>query len=95
VISKFLQILGLQPRISKVFLTVGQNNFGNKIPFLWSQLGKKTCFGPIKSLFSFSTDQAEKISWKKLGENNMVWWFDDVTNKMIIQEKNGVNSVLM
>merc|ERR1711997_1210896 len=41
VISKFLQILGLQPRISKFFsitrtfffLTVGQNNFGNKIPF--------------------------------------------------------------
>ena len=44
VISKFLQILGLQPRISKVFfrslaqffLTVGQNNFGYKIPFhIW------------------------------------------------------------
>ena len=39
-VRKFLQILGLQPRISKVFsqsveqffLTVGQNNFGNKIP---------------------------------------------------------------
>ena len=31
VISKILQILGLQPRISKVFHTVGQNNFGNKI----------------------------------------------------------------
>ena len=37
-ISKILQILGLQPRISKsleqFFLTVDQNNFGNKIPFL-------------------------------------------------------------
>ena len=40
VISKNLQILGRQPQISKVFfrslvhffLTVGQNNFGNKIP---------------------------------------------------------------
>ena len=39
VISKFLQILGLQPRISKLFsitrtffFIVGQNNFGNKIP---------------------------------------------------------------
>ena len=32
-ISKNLQILGLQPRISKAFLTLGQNNFGNKIPF--------------------------------------------------------------
>ena len=41
-ISKSLQILGLQPRISKVFsrsleqfvLKVGQNNFGNKIPLI-------------------------------------------------------------
>ena len=40
-ISKFLQILGHQPQITKVFLktleqfvlTVGQNNFCNKIPF--------------------------------------------------------------
>ena len=40
-ISKNLQILGLLPQTSKVFprsleqffLTVGQNNFGNKIPF--------------------------------------------------------------
>ena len=38
--SKILKILGLQPRISKeqYFLTVGQKNFGNKIPFLkWFQ----------------------------------------------------------
>ena len=35
VISKLLQILSLQPRISKqFFLTVGQNSFVNKIPFL-------------------------------------------------------------
>ena len=41
-ISKCLQILGLQPWISKVFswsleqffLTIGQNNFGNKISLL-------------------------------------------------------------
>ena len=33
-----LQILGLQPRISKFFLTVGQNNFGNKIPFAYCTL---------------------------------------------------------
>ena len=33
-ISNILQILGLQHQISKVFLTVGQNNFGNKIPFV-------------------------------------------------------------
>ena len=45
VISKFLQILSLQPRIPKVFLhhyierfflTLGQNYLGNKIPFLTS-----------------------------------------------------------
>ena len=44
-ISKILQILSLQPRITKVFtrtleqffLTVGQNNFDNKIPFfVWN-----------------------------------------------------------
>ena len=42
VISKILQILRLQPRISKrfsrspeqFFLTEGQNNFDNKIPFM-------------------------------------------------------------
>ena len=40
-IAKFLQILGLQPRISleRFFITVGQNNFGNKIPFLAQLLG--------------------------------------------------------
>ena len=36
--SKFLKILDLQSRISKLleqfFRTVGQDNFGNKIPFL-------------------------------------------------------------
>ena len=52
-ISKVLQILGLQPRISKVFsrsleqffLTVGQNNFGNKIPFLFQNAAtdEKSC----------------------------------------------------
>ena len=42
-ISNNLQILSLQPRISKVsqspnqfFLKEGQNNFGNKIPFLFA-----------------------------------------------------------
>ena len=33
VIFNILQILGLQSCISKVFLTVGQNNLGNKISF--------------------------------------------------------------
>ena len=47
-ISKCLKILGLQPQISKVFLyhsnnfflTVGQNNFGNKIPLSHCFLGR-------------------------------------------------------
>ena len=35
VISKILQILGLQPRsLEHFYLTVGQNNFGNKIPYI-------------------------------------------------------------
>jgi hypothetical protein len=37
---------------------------------------RKTCFGPIKSLFSFSTAQAEK-NWGKQD-----WWFD-VTNRIL------------
>ena len=48
-ISKFLKILGLQPRISKdfsrsleqFFLTVGQNDFGNKTP-LHTHVYKRT-----------------------------------------------------
>ena len=51
-ISKFLQILGFQPRnfksfsrsLEQFFLTVGQNNFGNKIPL---QLWLQKYFGPI------------------------------------------------
>ena len=44
-----------------------------------SKLRKKNCFGSIRSLFSFSTAQTEKNSWKNWGKQN--WWFD-VTNKM-------------
>ena len=39
---------------------------------------EKTCFGLIRSLFSFSTDQIEKKLWEKkmkriaIGEN--IWW---------------------
>ena len=58
VISKIWQILSLQPQISKVFyqsieqffLTVGQNNFGNKIPFLSS----KFIFMSSNDLWMFS-----------------------------------------
>jgi len=30
------------------------------------QTEKKTYFGPIRSLFSFSTAQTEKLWWKKI-----------------------------
>ena len=32
---------------------------------------RKNCFGPIKSLLSFSTAKTEKNSWKKFGENKI------------------------
>ena len=59
VISKTLQILGLQPKISKFslksleqfFFTVGQNNFGNKILLLSEKLLKKTYLLVSKKIF--------------------------------------------
>ena len=43
------------------------------ISFSTGKLRKKNCFGPKRSLFSFSTDQTEKNLWKKtvkqIGEN--------------------------
>jgi hypothetical protein len=41
------------------------------------------CFGPSKSLFSFSTAKTEKNSWKKLGKTKLVVWCFDVTNKIV------------
>ena len=46
-ISKLLQILGLQPRISQVsveqfILTAGQKNFGNKIRFQCNVIMQKS-----------------------------------------------------
>ena len=43
-----------------------------KANFSLVQNQEKPCFGPIKSLFSFSTAEAEKNLWKKLGETNLV-----------------------
>ena len=40
------------------------------------------CFGPVKGLFSFSTAQAEKVFWKKLGKTRFVVWWLDVTHKI-------------
>jgi hypothetical protein len=48
--------------------------------FLW-QTEKETCFGPIRSLFSFSAAQTEKNSCKKLGKTRfVVWWFDPMSS---------------
>ena len=38
--------------------------FSQKQTFHWSKTEKKTCFGPIKKLFSFSTAHTEK-NWRK------------------------------
>ena len=85
-VSKFLQILGLQPRILEfqnffsinrsIFLTVGQNNFGNKIPYFLTSIGgagvKKLCetffeihiwhFQKTSNLLSHETWQIEDYS---------------------------------
>ena len=51
--------------------------------FIGPKLRKKTCLGPQKCLFSLSTTQAEKNSWKKLGKTRLVVWWFDVTNKIV------------
>jgi hypothetical protein len=80
VISKVLQTLGLQPRISKkilynitidtitIFYTVGQNNFGNKIPKLCKT--RLPCDRALKLLKSSEgvrgtndANAVSKISW--------------------------------
>ena len=58
------------------------SSWKRKLTFRWSKTEKKKCFGPIKSLLSFSTAQTTKNSWKKLGETKFVVWLIDVTNKM-------------
>jgi hypothetical protein len=36
----------------------------------------------MKSLFSFSSGQTEKNSWKKMGKTKFLVWWIDVTNKI-------------
>ena len=69
--STFLQILGLQPRLlqsfsrslEQFFLTVGQNDFGNKIPFLTTV---PSCDHiKIKSLYSRDPCNIFLAIWKK------------------------------
>ena len=52
-ISKIWKILGLQPQISKVFLKVGQNNFGNKIPFFFNDKSRNSKRYPFANVKSF------------------------------------------
>ena len=84
-ISKILQILGLQPRISKVFvdhyknffLTVGQNNFSNKIPLAKADINclqlcilQDSCW-VWQQAFSIKKYQNDLInSWKKILPRN-------------------------
>ena len=69
------------PNFFHEFFSVWEDEKENKL-FIGPKMRKKTCFGPIKSLFSFSTVQAEKNSWKKLGETKLVVWWFDVRNKI-------------
>ena len=54
-----------------------------KTNFYLVQNLEKTCFGPTKSFFSFSTAKTEKKSWKKLVKIRLVVWWFDVTNNII------------
>ena len=66
-ISNILQILGLQSRISQslkqFFLPVGQNNFGNKIPFL------------ISSTFITATNGWTEFNWFHFNKD-LTHWFN-------------------
>ena len=65
----FAQILDLQPRISKsfsqslehFFLTVSQDNFGNKIPILWRQ-NQWIIENKTKFFFSFRLSRNNRMS---------------------------------
>ena len=59
------------------------NGFKKLTNSIVPKLREKTRFGPIKSLFSFSTAKTGKSSWKKLGKTKLVVkYFDEVTNKI-------------
>ena len=58
--------------LEQFFLTVGQNNFGNKMPFLPIHTCIEGPFFRTKSMnkiYSFSTDATKQttVSWKKKG----------------------------
>jgi hypothetical protein len=59
-----VQILGLQPRISKVFLTVDKNTFGNKIPFFFLFLDDDN------SLATIATINQSPFEWHPLSKQD-------------------------
>ena len=65
-ISKCLQILGLSRSLEHFFLTAGQNNLGNKIPFTtfsdFSLVDKSNLY---KAIISPKDSQKKKESEKK------------------------------
>ena len=72
-----MQILCLQPRISKVFLTVGQNNFGNKIPFHGDESLKvrsKTIHkSQIHTPNHISPNFSDSHIWKLCANDGVAW----------------------
>ena len=62
-------------QITNIVFPIFSTNFQQlkkKANFSLVQNQEKPCFGPIKGLFSFSTAEAEKNLWKKLGKTNLV-----------------------
>ena len=51
------------------------------VQILHFKLKKENCFGPIRSLFSFSTAQTEKNSWFLFRETN---WWKHLMNSLIV-----------
>ena len=54
---------------------------------------EKICFGPIKSLLSFSTAQTEKNLWKKIG-GNIIGCFVDWCHEQDKWKKNEVETAV-
>ena len=98
-ISNILQILGLQPRISKVFsqslehffLTVVQNNFGKKIPLFILQNRKSNKNitqlqdGPNCQCFVFLSDCKKNRQSLKMG--NFFSSFSKTPNSSIVEQQ--------
>ena len=87
-ISKCLEILGLQPLISKIFFrslehfflyTVGQNNFGSKILFLHQYSYFSTPVFSQENSSSIFHDFSMNDSWISR-ENSGVWKNDYIHN---------------